>query len=76
MTREDFIKKVGADIVDRYRVVNHNAFEHGCDLGAMRYTTNMPAKSSVDVGKFNAFPKDTELCQAGSGPRASVWLRT
>ena len=25
----------------------------------------MPAAASVDVGIFNAFPKDTELCQAG-----------
>ena len=173
MTRDDFIKKVGADVVDRYRVVNHNAyenleflgysslgvpvfvnrdmmgcqvrvalgmitprggmfgggakllipgacgqqtimlnhrhvhgepfrghlsevarmagmnyivnpllneeleivdlvvgdtdaaFERGCELGAMRYATDMPPAASVDIGVFNAFPKDTELCQAG-----------
>ena len=41
------------------------AFERGCELGAMRYGTDMPAESSVDIGIFNAFPKDTELCQAG-----------
>jgi nickel-dependent lactate racemase len=28
MTRDDFIKKVGGDVVDRYRVVNHNAYEN------------------------------------------------
>ena len=173
MTREDFIKKVGADVVDRYRVVNHNAyenleflgysslgvpvfvnrdfmgcqiriamgmitprggmfgggakllipgacgqqtimlnhrhvhgepfrphlsevarmaglryivnpllnedleitdlvagdtdaaFERGCELATMRYSTPMPDPASVDIGVFNAFPKDTELCQAG-----------
>ena len=41
------------------------AFEHGCRLGAELYGTQMPPPGSVDVGVFNAFPKDTELCQAG-----------
>jgi hypothetical protein len=41
------------------------AFERGCQLGAEMYGTPMPAAGSVDVGIFNAFPKDTELCQAG-----------
>jgi nickel-dependent lactate racemase len=41
------------------------AFERGCELGAQRYATPMPAAGSIDVGVFNAFPKDTELVQAG-----------
>ena len=41
------------------------AFERGCQMGAELYGTPMPAPGSVDVGVFNAFPKDTELCQAG-----------
>lgn len=38
------------------------AFEEGCTLGEKIYATSIPA--SFDVGVFNAFPKDTELCQA------------
>lgn len=41
------------------------AFERGCELGARCYTTQMPAPGSVDIGLFNAYPKDNELCQAG-----------
>ncbi|MBT3342940.1 MAG: DUF2088 domain-containing protein [Gemmatimonadetes bacterium] len=172
MDRDDFIKKVGADIVDRYRVVNHNAYENleflgnssqgvpifvnrdfmgcqlrvalgmitprggffgggakllipgacgqqtillnhryvrgeafrphldevarmaglkfivnpllnedldvmelvagdpalayraGCEHGSNLYATELP-EGPLDIGVFNAFPKDTELCQAG-----------
>jgi len=172
MTRDDFIKKVGGDVVDRYRVVNHNAYENleflgnssqgvpifvnrdfmgcqlrialgmitprggffgggakllipvacgqqtillnhryvhgeafrphldevarmaglrfivnpllnesleiidlvagdpelayreGCERGRELYATTIPA-GPLDIGIFNAFPKDTELCQAG-----------
>ncbi len=172
MTREDFIRKVGIDIVDRYRVVNHNAYENleflgnssqgvpifvnrdfmgcqlrialamitprggffgggakllipgacgqqtillnhryvhgdafrphldevarmaglsyivnpllnesleiielvagdpeqayrqGCEFGGELYATQIPS-GPLDIGIFNAFPKDTELCQAG-----------
>jgi nickel-dependent lactate racemase len=38
------------------------AFERGCQLGRQMYATKMP--ETFDVGIFNAFPKDTELCQA------------
>ena len=41
------------------------AFERGCEIGAERYATPMPEAGSVDVGVFNAFPKDTELIQSG-----------
>ena len=39
------------------------AFEQGCSLGRQVYATEIPDR--LDVGVFNAFPKDTELCQAG-----------
>jgi nickel-dependent lactate racemase len=38
------------------------AFARGCELGADLYATPIP--DSFDIGVFNAFPKDTELCQA------------
>ena len=34
MTRDDFVKKVGEEIVRRYRVVNHNAYENLEHLGS------------------------------------------
>ena len=39
------------------------AFARGCELGRQMYATEIPEQ--VDIGVFNAFPKDTELCQAG-----------
>ncbi len=39
------------------------AFERGCELGRVQYATSVP--DAFDIGVFNAFPKDTELCQAG-----------
>jgi len=39
------------------------AFERGCELGRQMYATEIPEE--YDIGVFNAFPKDTELCQAG-----------
>lgn len=39
------------------------AFHRGVQLGRVLYKTSMP--QNVDVGIFNAFPKDTELLQAG-----------
>ena len=39
------------------------AFERGCELGRTLYATEVP--DAFDIGVFNAFPKDTELCQAG-----------
>ncbi len=39
------------------------AFEEGCRLGRELYATEIP--QAFDIGIFNAFPKDTELCQAG-----------
>ncbi len=33
MTREDFVKKVGEEIVERYFVINHNAYENPDFLG-------------------------------------------
>ncbi len=53
------------DIVDLVAGDPDDAFERGCELAATRYGTDMPAAGSVDIGVFNAFPKDTELCQAG-----------
>lgn len=38
------------------------AFEKGCELGKEMYATPIP--DEFDIGVFNAFPKDTELCQA------------
>ena len=38
------------------------AFERGCELGRECYATPIP--DQIDIGIFNAFPKDTELCQA------------
>lgn len=39
------------------------AFARGCELARRVYATEIP--DQLDVGVFNAFPKDTELCQAG-----------
>ncbi len=39
------------------------AFARGCQLARKLYATEVP--ESFDIGIFNAFPKDTELCQAG-----------
>ena len=39
------------------------AFDYGCDLARNLYATETP--DAFDIGIFNAFPKDTELCQAG-----------
>lgn len=33
MSQEDFVKKLGRDIVKRYRIYNHNTYEHLVDLG-------------------------------------------
>ncbi|NKB67228.1 MAG: DUF2088 domain-containing protein [Candidatus Latescibacteria bacterium] len=41
------------------------AFEKGCQLGRELYATHIP--DEIEIGVFNAFPKDTELCQAGLG---------
>ncbi|MDP7131522.1 MAG: lactate racemase domain-containing protein [Planctomycetota bacterium] len=38
------------------------AFKKGCELGRDLYATPIP--DEIDIGVFNAFPKDTELCQA------------
>jgi len=39
------------------------AYWHGVSVGKELYATEFP--DNVDVGVFNAFPKDTELLQAG-----------
>jgi hypothetical protein len=41
------------------------AFKRGCELGQEYYGTDIPDK--IDIAVCNAFPKDTELCQAGLG---------
>ena len=41
------------------------AFKKGCQLGGELYATHVP--DQIEIGVFNAFPKDTELCQAGLG---------
>ncbi|MCC7263853.1 MAG: DUF2088 domain-containing protein [Candidatus Latescibacteria bacterium] len=41
------------------------AFARGCELGTELYATPIP--DAFDIGVFNAFPKDTELCQAPLG---------
>ena len=33
MSREDFVKKLGKDVVERYHIYNHNVYEHLVDLG-------------------------------------------
>ncbi|MBW1994860.1 MAG: DUF2088 domain-containing protein, partial [Deltaproteobacteria bacterium] len=33
MSQEDFVKKLGADVVRRFRVYNHNPYDHLVDLG-------------------------------------------
>ena len=33
LTREDFVKKLGEDIVERYAIYNHNPFEHLVKVG-------------------------------------------
>lgn len=33
MSREDLVKKLGKDVVERYRIYNHNTYEHLVDLG-------------------------------------------
>ena len=33
MSQEDFVKKLGKDVVRRYRIYNHNTYEHHVDLG-------------------------------------------
>ncbi|MDP6037597.1 MAG: lactate racemase domain-containing protein, partial [Candidatus Latescibacteria bacterium] len=33
MSQEDFVKKLGVDVVRRFRIYNHNPYEHLVDLG-------------------------------------------
>lgn len=33
MSQEDFVKKLGKDVVRRYRIYNHNTYEHLTDVG-------------------------------------------
>jgi len=33
MSQEDFVKKLGKDVVRRYHIYNHNTYEHHVDLG-------------------------------------------
>ncbi len=33
MSQEDFVKKLGKDVVRRFRIYNHNVYEHLVDLG-------------------------------------------
>ncbi|MEE2659110.1 MAG: lactate racemase domain-containing protein [Candidatus Latescibacterota bacterium] len=52
------------EIMDLVAGDTEEAYWRGCELGRQRYATPIPS-TPVDVGVFNAFPKDTELCQAG-----------
>ena len=52
----EIIDLVAGDPAQTYRA--------GCDIGRELSSTRLP-EGPLDVGVFNAFPKDTELCQAG-----------
>ena len=52
------------DIIDLVAGDTAQAYRAGCDLGSKLYATKVP-EGPLDVGIFNAYPKDTELCQAG-----------
>lgn len=51
------------DIVDLVAGDPEEAFQAGCERARQVYACDVP--DHFDVGVFNAFPKDTELCQAG-----------
>ena len=41
MTREDFVKKLGSDIVERYPVYNHNVYDNLVDVGETSFGTRV-----------------------------------
>ena len=47
MSLEDFIKKLGADVVRRYRVYNHNPFEHLVEVGTTSRGTRVEINREV-----------------------------
>ena len=51
------------EIVDLVAGEPEAAFKRGCELGQIYYGTDIP--DAIDIAICNAFPKDTELCQAG-----------
>lgn len=52
------------EIIDLVAGDPAQAYRAGCDIGRELYGTRLP-QGPLDVGIFNAYPKDTELCQAG-----------
>ncbi|MFC1525380.1 lactate racemase domain-containing protein [Candidatus Latescibacterota bacterium] len=51
------------DVVDLVAGDPEEAFRAGCERAPKVYACDVP--DHFDVGVFNAFPKDNELCQAG-----------
>lgn len=47
MSREDFAKKLGEDVVRRFRVYNHNPYEHFVEMGST--TRGTPIKVNREV---------------------------
>ncbi len=47
MTRPDFVKKLGADIVERYPVYNHNPYDNLVDVGETSFGTSVHINREV-----------------------------
>ena len=47
MSHEDFVKKLGADVVRRYRVYNHNPFDHLVEVGTTSSGTHVAINREV-----------------------------
>ncbi len=47
MSHEDFVKKLGADVVRRYRVYNHNPFHHLVEVGTTSRGTRVEINREV-----------------------------
>ena len=47
MSHEDFVKKLGADVVRRYRVYNHNPFDHLVKVGTTSRGTHVEINREV-----------------------------
>ena len=65
MTRPEYVRKVGADVVARYEYMNHNPFEHLTDVG----TTSRGTK--VAVNKYYA-DADLRISLSSVIPHASA----
>ena len=47
MSQEDFVKKLGAEVVRRYRVYNHNPFDHLVEVGTTSRGTRVEINREV-----------------------------